>query len=202
MIKQAPTADPTKGKTVVSIDHLQPKGRKKDVAGNKQKATKRWSKPPPGWTKLNVDGSWEEGERRGGFVLRDEEGGIIFAVCRHLSSCDGPLEAEIMAFTEGLALALERTDCPIIIENDCQEATAMINDASVNRSPVAALINEAKYLCKLGRECQVRHISRELNSVSHILARWGCTRQCTQVWPHSGLDFIMRACNQDLSSVP
>jgi hypothetical protein len=55
MIKQAPTADPTKGKTVVSYNHLQPKGRKKDVAGNKQKATKRWSKPPPGWTKSNVD---------------------------------------------------------------------------------------------------------------------------------------------------
>jgi hypothetical protein len=42
-----------------------------------------------------------------GMILRDEEGAIIFTGCRFLQRCESPLEAEVVAWNEGLALALE-----------------------------------------------------------------------------------------------
>jgi hypothetical protein len=50
----------------------------------------------------------------------------------------------------------------------------MINSKSTNRSEVAALIDVAKHLCNSDRECQIKHISRDLNGVSHTLAKIGC----------------------------
>jgi hypothetical protein len=135
-------------------------------------------------------------------VLRDEEGSILFTACRFLQTCDSPLEAELLACSEGLALALENTNKPIILESDCLEAISMINDDNRNRSFVASLVNEVKKLCGEGRECRVQHISRELNTVSHTLARWGLATPSTMFWRRHGPDIIRSACNQDGTSMP
>jgi hypothetical protein len=39
-------------------------------------------------------------------------------------------------------------DKPIIVKSECMEAVAMINDKSMDRSKVAALIDIAKHLCR------------------------------------------------------
>jgi ribonuclease HI len=197
-------ADPIKGKAAIVYDHMKSKRKGKESTKKQSEEMKRWSKPPPGWTKLNVDGSWKEEELYGGtgMILRDEEGGIIVAACRHLGACASPLEAEARACIEGLALALERTDRPILCESDCQELTSMVNEAGVNRSSIAALVNEIKRLCNGTRMCQVRHINRERNVVSRSLARFGCFLKCTNVWTRSGPEFIRDACNQDQTLLP
>jgi hypothetical protein len=88
-------------------------------------------------------------------VLRDEEGSIIVTGCRFLQSCGSPLEAEVTTCIDGLALALERTTKPIIMESDCLEAVSMINSESTNRSEVAALIDAARHLCNSDRVVQI-----------------------------------------------
>lgn len=64
-----------KGKMVVqSIPHVV----KQTVASPKgTPADTTWEKPPAGWAKLNVDGSYVHGENTGGagMVLRDDTGG-------------------------------------------------------------------------------------------------------------------------------
>jgi ribonuclease HI len=98
-----------------------------------------WSKPLGGWVKLNVDGAWTAKGRSGGtgMVLRNDEGGIIFMASSYLQECDIPLEPQ--ACNEGLALSLELSDRPVVLESDCLEAVSMINDPSRNRSHVASL---------------------------------------------------------------
>ena len=56
--------------------------------------------------------------------------------------------------------------------------------------------------CKQRRPCQVIHISREINGVSHALAQHGRIVRCNEVWPRSGPDIIRVACNQDDTPVP
>ncbi|XP_071680849.1 uncharacterized protein [Lolium perenne] len=204
VIQHDPNVDSVKGKTPIVYDHMQGITKRKKKVRKDEAPEVGWSRPPLGWTKLNVDGAWagEKHEGGTGMVLRDDEGCIIFAACTYLKTCDSPLEAEILACTEGLALALEHTNKPVIIESDCLEATSMINDTDVNRSEVAAIVNVAKHLCKQGRECLVRHIPRELNGVSHSLARLGYTERCTNVWIRKGPDIIRQACNQDGTPFP
>jgi hypothetical protein len=80
-----------------------------------------WVRPPEGWIKLSIDGSYkaENGTAGTGIILRDDTGKIILSACRSLRACEEPLEAEVSACAEGLELALLHSNLPIIIEFDC-----------------------------------------------------------------------------------
>ena len=82
------------------------------------KSQRKWSPPPEGWAKLNVDGSFshEDGSAGADMILRGHDGAIIFSACRSLRSCPDPLHAELAGCTEGLGLALQWTELPIILE--------------------------------------------------------------------------------------
>jgi hypothetical protein len=56
-----------------------------------------WTKPPMGWVKLSIDGSFSNHSAGVGMVLRDAEGLPIFTACNHLDDCQTPLEAELRA---------------------------------------------------------------------------------------------------------
>jgi ribonuclease HI len=203
-IKQNPTMDPTKGKTVVKYEHNAAKLWKKKVLDQKQANQIKWSKPAPGWSKLNVDGSWMADANSGGIgmILQDDQGVVIFSACQHHDSCGSPIEAELRACVEGLALAMRWRDCPIILETDCLEAVQMINDETLNRSPVAGLVNEVKRLCSSASECRVVHISRIINGVSHSLAQFGRVQTCSNFWVRSGPEEIRLACIKDDTPIP
>jgi hypothetical protein len=77
-IKQLPTDDPAKGKTILSWesnDRLKKKRHEEKVASQQL-----WRKPPERWVKLNVDGSFSGESKSGGagIVLRDESGRFLF----------------------------------------------------------------------------------------------------------------------------
>jgi hypothetical protein len=52
-------------------------------------------------------------------VLRDENGSIIYSACRWMPRCDDPFETELQACIEGVQLALENCQLPVIVETDC-----------------------------------------------------------------------------------
>ncbi|KAM0873072.1 hypothetical protein ACQ4PT_038318 [Festuca glaucescens] len=132
LIKQNPATDPVKGKSVIVYDHMQSKKRGNSALKKKAENQKKWSNLPPGWLKLNVDGAWESPENRGGV-------------------------AEAIACNQGMTLALQRTNLLILVESDCLVLTSMVQEEGVNRSSVAAIVNDIKKLCKQDRVCQVKH---------------------------------------------
>jgi hypothetical protein len=144
-IKQSPSVDPVKGKTVIVHDHKKVRPSKKDL---KPQVQNKWTKPPPGWSKLNIDGSWSEEYGVGvvGMVLRDEMGKIIVSACMVLPNCNYPLEAELRACSDGLNLGMQWTDTPMIIESDCLVAIQMITDKEINRSKLAFWVNSVKHV--------------------------------------------------------
>jgi hypothetical protein len=136
LIKQNPVADTVKGKSVIMYDHMQSKKRGSPALQRRAENQKKWAKPPPGWMKLNVDGAWESLDNRGGvgMILRDEEGHIIVSACSNLEMCASPLEAEAIACKQGVALALQHTNLPLLVESDCLVLTSMVQEEGVNRS--------------------------------------------------------------------
>lgn len=107
-------------------------------------------------------------------LLRDERGDIIFTACRELHACDNGLHAELAACREGLALALQRTNLPIMVELDCAEAVSMITTHSENRSQHRVLVEEIRrMIADEPREISFTHISRSQNKVIHGLAAYG-----------------------------
>lgn len=170
-LQQHPKADMSKGKMVVSkFQQRQEKLRPARAASTRP--PERWHKPPPGWTKLNVDGAYIQADGTGGsgMILRDEHGVVIFASCRFLRTCSSALEAEIEAIREGIALTLEWCTLPFILESDCSTAIDMIKSSYMNRSPAAMTVGVIKnLLVEGGREHVLMHVSRNQNNVSHVL---------------------------------
>jgi hypothetical protein len=203
VIKQNPMADPVKGKTTICYVSKAKQGRQADRVSSSKTTLESWSSPPQGWSKLNTDAAWigEESNGGAGMILRDAAGDITCSACWSLAPCGSPLEAELKACIHGLNLAMQWTDEPIIVESDCLEAIRLINDPGPNRSDLAALVYEVKAL-SVSRPCAFRHISRNINNVSHCLARVGRVNSCSRIWPRSGPDEARLACNQDGTPLP
>lgn len=138
-IKLNGDADPAKGKIVILYDRPV-SSRRSELAS----VAPPWSPPAHGWSKLNTDGSnVSSGSAGAGMILRNNMGEIMFSACRALSSCRDALEAELCACMEGLSLAIQRTETPIVIETDSSIAVSMISCEEVDRSVYASqILNE------------------------------------------------------------
>ncbi|XP_073359708.1 uncharacterized protein [Aegilops tauschii subsp. strangulata] len=195
-----PHNDIAKGKMPMHISGVPRSAdfEKQPAKGNKEEQS--WARPPAGWAKLNKDGAFvaADGSTGSGMVLRDDTCGIIFTACRGSFPCDNALQAELAACREGVALALERTSCPIIIEMDRAEAVSMLQSVSQDRSSSMACIRDIKALMENGREMEIKLISRSQNIVSHALAAYGGSLPRTAVWLGSGTEEIVTLCMNDI----
>jgi ribonuclease HI len=143
---------------------------------------KPWVKPPHGWAKLSIDGSFqsENGSAGTGMVLRDSAGSVIFSACRSLMSCEKPFEAEILACLEGLEFGLLHTQLPIMIESDCSQLISAIYAKDQDRSPFLHSISEIKVLASGSSVCNFVKVNRSQVRISHCLANLARTENITQ----------------------
>ncbi|XP_073358088.1 uncharacterized protein [Aegilops tauschii subsp. strangulata] len=194
-IKQYPKEDTVKGKMVIHSACQLPKEKKKEMLDT------QWMAPPAGCVKLNVDGSFVHGESTGGagMVLRDDSGAIIFSSCHYLHACFSPLEAELAACLEGVALAFAHTDKELIIELDCKEGVEQLNSEGVNRSQVAGLIEQSNNLLHGIRPHSFVHVLRPCNAAAHFMAQMGRCAQHTAIWFGSGPDDLCKICENECS---
>jgi ribonuclease HI len=160
----------------------------------KKPPDKPWCPPSPGWVKLTVDGSYkvDDGSAGTGMILRDDSGQIIFSACRSLLLCVDALEAEIQACLEGLDLALHYSQLPIIIDTDCSQLVAAVQDHSLDRSPMMHLVSEIKRLSCLDRTCKFVKVDRSQIRVSHCLANFARAENQTDFWLGSGPDIMLQ----------
>lgn len=103
---------------------------------------------------------------------------------------------------EGLSLAIQRSDSPIIIEMDSLTAVSMIQEEEVDRSVYASLVKEIKFLRGLRETC-VTHVSRSQNNASDCLASFARVERRTMTWLGSGpprvLDVVQADCNDTMN---
>lgn len=68
---------------------------------------------------------------------------------------------------EGLALALQWTNLPIVLETDCSQVIALLSGTSKGRSRCCNLIEECRRCMNQDREIVIVKASRSQNRVSH-----------------------------------
>jgi ribonuclease HI len=174
---------------------LEATGRRKEEAC--------WSKPAAGWVKLNCDGSYriEDGSAGAGMLLRDEHGQVIFSACRQLQSCNEALEAEVHACRERVALALQWSTKPLVVELDCV-GLVEINKSSLDRSAFSFLIQEIKALVNSNRTISVVKVDRIQNRASDCLANFARQHSRTVTWVSSGPECLRKFLEADLIVSP
>ncbi|KAM0924261.1 hypothetical protein ACQ4PT_004995 [Festuca glaucescens] len=201
-IKYCLGADDVKGKHPVAEQLegcLQPRKTKPVIVD----AASSWSKPVAGTVKLNVDGSFSEATGSGGagMVLRDDTGAVIVSACRYIPSCSSPLEAELVACREGVALARQWSNKSCTMEVDSREAVKMINSLEMDRSSLAFTVQDIKDLPKLDPRFQAVAIDRFNNQASHLLANLGRSKARTITWVGTGPNDVLSICLHEASTV-
>ncbi|KAI5018987.1 hypothetical protein ZWY2020_043875 [Hordeum vulgare] len=196
-IKQFPRGDLVKGKMVPSHQGKLTANQKEEVQPKDR--VQRWTKPPPGWTKLNINGDFSEGNKTGGagMILRDEEGQVIFSSCRYLRTCSSALEAELAACLEGISIARAWSELPMIIELDCSCAVQMIVEEGIDRSPHATLVMQLKQALGEIGEHVISHVVRSRNALADALARLGRINHRTAVWLRGIPEEVDTLCKHD-----
>jgi ribonuclease HI len=191
VIRKHPQGDSVKGKMIIEDDVNCLSRMKRKVEAHRPQP-KSWTKPPRGWTKLNVDGSFVEdtGESGAGMVLRTDDGTIVFSACRYLGRSSTPLATELAACMEGIALARQWSEGPCIVEMDSTEAVALIHQKISGRPAEAYLVHEIKHLVGGDEKFKIELIRREQNNVSHVLANLSRSTMRTNFWLGSGPENI------------
>ncbi|XBI40051.1 hypothetical protein VPH35_124708 [Triticum aestivum] len=97
---------------------------------------------------------------------------------------------------EGVSLALQRSDLPIVVEMDSLEAVTLISCEDVDRSIYASIVKEIKYLLSLP-QFYIIHIARTQNKASDALASFARLQGRTMTWLGAGPDEVMEIASLD-----
>jgi ribonuclease HI len=143
-----------------------------------------WIPPKVGWVKINVDGAFVEqtGEAGIGILARDHLGVVCFSAWRVLFHCSSPAEAETRACVEGLRLASQWVQMPVIIESDCSRVVHALKTSKEDKSELAFHIREGKELMQIMQEVEIVQVKCERNSAAHLLAQLARRNTHSAVW--------------------
>ncbi|XBI46276.1 hypothetical protein VPH35_110567 [Triticum aestivum] len=114
-------------------------------------------------------------------VLRDNIRHIIFSVYRVIFHCNDALEAEIHVIMQGMALAIQHSTLPVVVQSDSMEALSCLLNKELERSTYGHLVGEIKELM-CNREFYPQKIHRSQNRVADRLANYSRTESTTDVW--------------------
>ncbi|XP_050229329.1 uncharacterized protein LOC126678474 [Mercurialis annua] len=130
-----------------------------------------WSRPPPGWIKINTDGAFSQATRVGkaGGLARDETGRWLgsFAMCIGRDSVIG---AEFRGVYHGLLLGWKLGATRVVIEVDNSLVVEKINAGSVEAAGYSNLLASIQGLLKRNWEVKINHVYREANAAADHLA--------------------------------
>ena len=147
---------------------------------------KVWTKPPQGWTKLNVDAAYDRssGEANIGIVMRDYSGEVLLSAWKHGIRCASVEDAEVVAGLEGVQLSNEWIRKLIMIESDCHSVVKSLLFDDENRASFSNTVKEIKSAMSAIAEVKVCKIRRECNKVAHELAQ--LAKRCMPNYIHPG----------------
>ena len=145
-----------------------------------------WPAPPPGSVARSVAGSFqaEDGSAAIGVILRNREGAALFAAYRYIFHCNDPLEAELHAMMQGMALAIQHSNSLLMLQSDSSEALSCLSTDALRRSAYGQLVLEIKHLAG-SREFVPQKLSRSQNRVADRLANYSRSERATVVWLRS-----------------
>ena len=134
-----------------------------------------WTKPAPGWCKLNFDAGFSEETNTGswGVILRDENGKNIHTAWGKTEYCPTAEVVEAIAGIQRVKAILPACAEPVHVENDSAAVITALKSRVQDKSSISGLISEIKELLNLTPGFEVSKVKRANNVVAHELAKLG-----------------------------
>ena len=130
-----------------------------------------WSKPSPGWFKINIDAAvFMMGGIGVAAVVRDDQGGFVAACVLKLPGKWSLREAEALALKEALSWVLDRGYMQCEFETDCYALAATCN-GSPGHSLFDTIVIDCIGLSKHINQVLFSFAFCSANNVAHVLAQ-------------------------------
>ena len=143
----------------------------------------KWSAPPAGFFKINVDGAASDDGKPSsiGVIIRDCQGSPTAASSKVLSSPFSVEITEALALQEGVLLASEMGLSKVIFEGDALSIIQAVNVGNVG-GDFGHIIQNIRDLSLSFTWCLLQHLNRNGNRVAHDLAKEARRSGVSQVW--------------------
>jgi ribonuclease HI len=133
--------------------------------------TLRWTPPPQGVAKINVDAALSKNTSTASTaaVARDAVGNFLGASSVVIHGITDPETMEVLAFREGLALANDLSLHQVRMASDCANAVRSL--AHDTLGVYSHIVKEIKADAAAFQRMEFVHEKREANHDAHVLAR-------------------------------
>lgn len=118
-----------------------------------------WFSLPPGYYKLNADGSDKDGKATYGALPRNASGDWVWGFVR-FCGFTSPLAAALMALKEGLMLIHQQGYMRVVVESDSSEDVMLFNGFPDEDLPLLQIILECERLYKRAWSSSVTYVPR------------------------------------------
>ncbi|XP_019186462.1 PREDICTED: uncharacterized protein LOC109181162 [Ipomoea nil] len=142
----------------------------------------RWTPPPHGAMKCNVDAATFDTGASFGAVIRDHGGTLIAAKSGWLEGIDDPFLAEVLAAKEALSWMKTQGQANWFLESDCLNFCNAFNSCNVNLSYVGLIVKQCLSIATDMGSVKVVHAKRTANRVAHELARATVSEAVSGEW--------------------
>ncbi|KAL0007347.1 hypothetical protein SO802_008849 [Lithocarpus litseifolius] len=134
----------------------------------------RWSPPPDGRYKANIDAATfqEEGRAGIGIIWRDSNGLVMAFASQNIQITSSVVEMEALAAIRAIELYSELGFDKVVFEGDCQTVVNALTDTSQPLATYGLLIQDAQVLAIQFSGVRFQYADRESNKVAHNLARY------------------------------
>ncbi|XP_074346962.1 uncharacterized protein LOC141685777 [Apium graveolens] len=165
-----------------------------------QESRRKWSKPPGGWLKINIDAACRHDRDfvGAGCVVRNDEGGFVRARSSLVRSRACAREAEALSLKEALLWVKSWRQNKFIFESDSKVLVDEIRGGHA-KSIFHPHVEDCIELLKHFDEVLVIFVNRSANSVAHSLAQAAYSVSDPQEWSYTAPNFIM--CNLALEAI-
>ncbi|XP_016755365.1 uncharacterized protein [Gossypium hirsutum] len=148
----------------------------------------RWSLPPTGVVKINVDAGFRLNQKTvaARVVIRDKNEEILGACCKITYPVLSIFATEVVAVIHRLRFAKELGFLSIIVKGDSRSIIRKTNNHEHHFSGISALTWSAKEIAKEFYACAFHFISKSRNKTAHAMVQEGLSQVEDGYWVEDG----------------
>ena len=161
----------------------------------------KWVVPPLGWFKLNTDGSslGNPGLAGGGGVIRNHVGDWMGGFSQAIGITTS-VQAELRALKDGLNLAIDLGILNLEIEMDSLVVVELVNSITTPNAFLSIIVTDCRSLTERFESCLLKHIFREANGCTDLLAKTGCDQRLDFISFSNAPAYVLEVLAFDVSS--